>query len=167
MFLICSYFFRYLSLNVIISRVLTQQIACILGNVDFVRWKVTSNGSWACPQIHGREVCWVGRATKEMCDGIGVGPTFQAESAVGGADAEFIISQLGLAAGPELGVDAACRAGERRLGSFNLWRRDAQNLVYHSRFKLNLVQPPWRKLFIDLAPDASLSVFCLTFGNFL
>ena len=29
MFLICSYFLRYLSLNVFISMVLTQQIACI------------------------------------------------------------------------------------------------------------------------------------------
>ena len=29
MFLICSYFFRYLSLNLLISMVLTQQIACM------------------------------------------------------------------------------------------------------------------------------------------
>ena len=59
------------------------------------RRKVSSNGSLACPQIHGREVCRVGRATKEMSDGIGVCPTFRAEIAVGGSDAEFVVLQLG------------------------------------------------------------------------
>ena len=94
------------------------------------RREMTSNGSWACPQIHGREVCGVGRATEEMSDGIGVCPTFRADVAVGGSDAEFVVLQLGAVAGPELGEDAACRAGERRLGRVNLWRRDAQNSVY-------------------------------------
>ena len=65
MFLICSCFFRYLSLNVLISMVLTQQIACIIyiaflliillqllkvdSDISFRGDSSTANGTASCP----------------------------------------------------------------------------------------------------------------------